>query len=591
MCVLYNSYPHFWLKIIMIKFGMKKFIRLGILIIFFGIIFTSAVAAANYEINNFHSQIELNQDSSLTVKEKIEVKFLIAQHGIYRVIPYIYKNNKKTIIAKIEILGVKSENGVNIPYTIDNYNQSKRVKIGDPNMTVFGIRNYIIEYKIRNVVLDYGNGPEVYWNVTGSEWESPITKASAMFISPFGKITKTECFGCASGYSDREANFDGKGGLTIVIQIDKNNQIKMAGKTEKLIGFILNNWGYLISIMPVTIMFIFWYKKGRDKKYLTDNIYYKPEDKTEKSVPLLNRPHLPLVYSPIDGLSPAEVGTIIDERVDTKDIVAEIVELARLGYLTIKKIEKKKFLGLGSDDYELIRSEKKTEILNKFQDNLLKDLFDDKEKVIISDLKNHFYTHLNDLKNDLYEILVEKKMADKNFGTVKVIWVSLFFIINGIAFVLLSIFISQTSNFGPMIVLIIGFIPSLILAFNMPRKTAWGYSLHRQAVGLKYYLSKGKWREEIAEKNLFLEEMLPLAISLGVVSKLAADMKDLGLEPPKYFQGMVISSFANDLNSFNSAAVSGLTMSPSGTSSWSGGSGFSGGGGGGGFGGGGGGSW
>ena len=84
--------------------------------------------------------------------------------------------------------------------------------------------------------------------------------------------------------------------------------------------------------------------------------------------------------------------------------------------------------------------------------------------------------------------------------------------------------------------------------------------------------------------------MLPLAISLGVVTKLAKDMKDLGIEPPKYFQGMMISSFANDLNNFNSAALSGLTMSPSGSSSWSGGSGFSGGGGGG-FGGGGGGSW
>jgi CxxC-x17-CxxC domain-containing protein len=65
-------------------------------------------------------------------------------------------------------------------------------------------------------------------------------------------------------------------------------------------------------------------------------------------------------------------------------------------------------------------------------------------------------------------------------------------------------------------------------------------------------------------------------------------MKDLGVEPPKYFEGIVIGSFANDLNHFNSTMVSGLTSSPSGNSSWSGGSGFSGGGSsGGGFGGGG----
>jgi uncharacterized membrane protein len=107
---------------------------------------------------------------------------------------------------------------------------------------------------------------------------------------------------------------------------------------------------------------------------------------------------------------------------------------------------------------------------------------------------------------------------------------------------------------------------------------------------LKYYVSKGKWREEIMEKNLFLEEMLPLAISLGVVNKLANDMKDLGMEPPKYFEGVAINSFAHDLNNFNSVMATNLATTPSGNSSWSGGSGFSGGSGGG-FGGGGGGSW
>ena len=583
------------LVMVMIKFTMRRFLRVGFLMLLFWIVFTSKTKAADYEINNFHSQIELNQDSSLTVKEKIEVRFLIAQHGIYRVVPYIYKNDKKTIIAKIEILGVKNEDGLNIPYTIDNYKQSKRIKIGDPNSTVFGIRNYVIEYKIKNVVLDYGKGPEVYWNVTGSEWESPIKKAGAIIKSPFGKIIKTECFGCKSEFDEKEAKFEGEKGLTIVIQIDKNNQIIMPGKSSLILGFILNNWGYLISIMPITIMFVFWYKKGRDKKYLTDNIYYQPEDKTEKDVSLLSRPHLPLVYSPIDGLSPAEVGTIIDEKVDTKDIVAEIVELARLGYLKIKKIEGKKFLGLGNDDYELIKIESNRDNLNKFQKNLLRDLFDEegipRDKVRISNLKNHFYKNLNDLKNDLYEILVEKKIADKNFNKVKYNWFFILSILNPIVLYICFYLAKNTGNFGPVIITLLGIIPSMILAKNMPRKTAWGYSLHRQAVGLRYYLSKGKWREEIAEKNLFLEEMLPLAISLGVVSKLAADMKDLGIEPPKYFQGMVIGSFARDLSSFNSATVSGLTMSPSGSSSWSGGSGFSGGGGGGGFGGGGGGSW
>jgi len=126
----------------------------------------------------------------------------------------------------------------------------------------------------------------------------------------------------------------------------------------------------------------------------------------------------------------------------------------------------------------------------------------------------------------------------------------------------------------------------------MPRRTAWGHSLYRQITGLKFYLNAGKWREEIAEKNLFFEEILPLAISLGVVHKLASDMEALGIEPPEYLNGFTAAYLVSDLDHFSSSAATNIASSLSGRSSWSGGSGFSGGGGGGGgFGGGGGGSW
>lgn len=580
---------------------MKRFFGIGILVAIFWIGLTTKVLALNsynylgYEITNFQSTIFLNQDRSLNVVEQIEVNYSIQKHGIFRFIPYIYSHNGKTINAGIKILGIEDENGQKIPYKITNFNQSKKIQIGDANLTVLGVKKYFIEYTIKDVVLDYGNGPEIYWNVTGKEWEVPIEKASAIVQSPFGKIIKTECFGCVENILENEADFFGKEGLTVVVQIDKNNSLKTPGIVDRIIKIILDNWGYLVAIMPVTLIFIFWYKKGRDKRYLTDNIYFKPENKTEKDVPLLSRPHLPLVYSPIDGLTPAEVGTIIDEKVDTKDIVAEIVELARLGYLIIKKIEKKRIFGLVDRDYELSRTDKINENLNKFQINLLESLFDGKKNIKISDLKDHFYTHLKDLKSDIYEDLVEKKMAENNFEKVKNKWLERLVELNSLAALIIFFgFLPMTANYWPMGLLILGIIPTIILALNMPRKTAWGYSLHRQAVGLKYYLSVGKWREEIAEKNLFLEEMLPLAIALGVVNKLAADMKELEMEPPKYFQGMVVGSFMSDFDHFNSSMASGLTMSSSGYSgsgSWSGGSGFSSGGGGGGFGGGGGGSW
>ena len=574
------------------KIFFTRFLSIGFLLTILFSIFNHPVYATGYNIINFDSQINLNQDSSLTIKETIEVNFLESRHGIYRVIPYIYTHNGKTIRSKFKVLKITNASGLPVDYTIENLKQSKRLKIGDANLTTIGRQIYTIEYQVDDVVLDYGQGPEIYWNITGNEWDTPIQKAHSSVSSPFGPITKVECFGCVSSFTPSQAIFDGGMDLTVVVQIDPKNNLKMPTQFEKTINSIIDNFGYLLALIPVSTMFYLWYKLGRDKKYLSENVFYEPDNTTTTTVPLFHRPHLPLVYSPIDNLTPAEVGTIIDEKVDTKDIVAEIVELARLKFLSINKVETKGFLGIKSTDYQLTKLDKSSDSLNKFQSSLLSKIFDTQDDIKISELKNNFYKHLPDLKEKLYNQLEIKKLTIGNIEKVRSKWIVLGVLLNFLTiFIIIWLATQRTLNFGPLIIAFIGLIPSIIFGYNMPKKTALGYNLHRQAVGLKYYLSKGKWREEVMEKNLFLEEMLPLAITLGVVDKLAKDMKDLGIEPPSYMQGLAIHTFANDLNSFNTSLATNLSSSPSGNSSWSGGSGFSGGGSGGGFGGGGGGSW
>jgi uncharacterized membrane protein YgcG len=144
----------------------------------------------------------------------------------------------------------------------------------------------------------------------------------------------------------------------------------------------------------------------------------------------------------------------------------------------------------------------------------------------------------------------------------------------------------------PILLMIASFVSSIVFIFLMPQKTAVGTNLSLQAKGLRETIRLGKWREEIKEKHLFIEEVLPFAISLGVIAKLTKDMAALNITPPKYMSGgfvgntMAWSGFVSD---FSSSAASGLSYNPS--SSSSGGSGFSGGSSGGGGGGGGGGSW
>ncbi len=58
-------------------------------------------------------------------------------------------------------------------------------------------------------------------------------------------------------------------------------------------------------------------------------------------------------YEPPEGLGPAEAGTLIDEKLDMRDISATIIDLAVRGYIKIEEISSKGWFS--STDYRFIR--------------------------------------------------------------------------------------------------------------------------------------------------------------------------------------------------------------------------------------------
>jgi uncharacterized membrane protein YgcG len=623
--------------------------RIILVVIFFlSIFFPLHVAAVNtttnqYVIENFSSDIVVEKDTSLTVTETIKVDFPNPRHGIFRIIPVVYSVHGKTIKAQLDVISITDGNETPYQFERSRLKQSVKLKIGDPLRYVTGVKTYIIKYRISKVLQRFEEHEEVYWNVTGSEWDTDILASNASVSSPFARITDLECFAGTFGGTEKFCKFEshedkayfestttlGEGrDFSIVIALDKENDLQFPSFLQRLSDYVFDNWGYLAASIPLIIMFYLWFKKGRDLRFVSENIYFKPEDVSTKTVSLFKRKHIPFVYHPIDNLSPSEVGTVIDERVHISDVVAEILELARLKFITIRRIKKKKLIG-EKIDYAFIKTgkyndEQERSKLKDYQDYLLKKLFttsitskskkelkklidgdkkvsqmsflEKNEYVLLSGIKNHFYKVLPEFKNKLYKRMGDEKLFDKDPEKVRLMWFGIFIAIEFLFAFFVIVFTVSTFNFGPMIVMGLFSLPGFIFAISMPRRTAKGYSYFRQIEGLKWYLNKGKWRHEVAEKQLFLGEVLPLAIALGVVERITDDMKELGIKPPSYFIGSTSRSFSNDFSKFYSSSTSSLMSAPgggwSGSSSWSGGSGFSGGGSsGGGFGGGGGGSW
>src|SRR4030088_2586255 len=59
-------------------------------------------------------------------------------------------------------------------------------------------------------------------------------------------------------------------------------------------------------------------------------------------------------YEPIEGASPAELGTLVDNRANVEDITATLVDLAVRGFIRIEEVTESHLLGLSkSTDYIL----------------------------------------------------------------------------------------------------------------------------------------------------------------------------------------------------------------------------------------------
>jgi uncharacterized membrane protein len=282
---------------------------------------------------------------------------------------------------------------------------------------------------------------------------------------------------------------------------------------------------------------------------------------------------------------------IMDERADTLDVSATIVDLAVRGYLTIKEVPKQWILG--TTDYLLTKKEKPREELLDYEKKLLDELFFEKGEVKLSELKNEFYKSLKKVKKELYKETTTKKLFNGNPDLIRKKYLLIATVLTVLAF--LCFFIASSILNSLLLGFSLGFIISgilfMVVSFFMPRKTALGREIYRKAKGYKLFVSgTEKYRQPFFEKENVFMEVLPYAIVFGVTKKLAKAMEDMGIKPPEpaWYVGAAAFNpyrFTNNIDNFSRSLSSAIAAAPGG--SGSGGGGFAGGG----FGGGGGGSW
>ncbi|MCS3871241.1 putative membrane protein YgcG [Chryseobacterium ginsenosidimutans] len=361
---------------------MKKYLLLFYLLIF-ALGFSQESSDSSYTVNNserilsFHSDIDVNKNSGITVTEKIKVHSLgnEIKRGIYRALPLTRNLNKKKQRVKYDIISIKKD-GAEENYHTKINGDFLEIYLGNKDVILDpGDYNYEIKYETENQIGFFDKYDELYWNVNGTYWNFTVDSISATVNLPAGAdIIQNSCYTGESGSSEKNcsskvlsensiewsaSNLQPNENLTIAVGFKKGIMIPPPPPT------FMEKFGILIigSLLFFGLL-IYYYRTWR--KYGID-------------------PESPVVYPQFnvpDNLSPASLGYLKKEGFKNNQVTAALVNLAVKGYVKIIEGENDGILGFFSSKiFSVQKLKEPDQLLPKEEINLMNNLFGSSDSV------------------------------------------------------------------------------------------------------------------------------------------------------------------------------------------------------------------
>ena len=567
----------------------KKFWKYGIsalLSLFFS---TTPLFARSWRISDFQDTINVTQDGSASVHERITLVFIGEWHGIHRTIPIEYPGPRGTNYTLFfTVTSVTGDGGQPLKYESSTSNGFRDLKIFIPN-AVDTTRTVEIDYVVRNGIRYFEDHDEFYWNVTGNDWPVPIDHANALVLFPSSAAgsLRAQGFTGVYGSKDREvtSSIDGasvsfettnplpmRGGMTIDVYIPKKI-VKQPSEFTHVIWFLGSNPIVFLPLVTFGVMYAIWWFKGRDP------------DPGRSIAPL---------YEPPAGMTPAEAGTLIDDRTDPRDITCTLVDLAVRGYIKIEEVTDTTLLIFHHKDYifHLLKPREQWNELTSYERLMLENVFALGNDTRLSSLKNRFYTVLPTIRQNIMASLRNKGMYLLDPDSANA------YSIGGAVLAVAPFLVAQFTGFKtvfsaslpPVVSIVASIIVWFLFARQMSARTLKGAQTRIAIMGFQEFMNRvDADRIKRMPPDTF-EKYLPFAMAFGVEHHWAQAFAGIIQNPPTWyaspggFTGFNPILFSNSMRSMatdmNHVFVSAPRSSSSG-SGWSSGGdsgGFSGGG-------------
>ncbi|WP_269583504.1 DUF2207 domain-containing protein [Roseibium sp. Sym1] len=252
------------------------------------LVFAGLGVQADERILSFASDIDVDSNGTLTVTETIRVRAEGAQikRGIFRDIPLTAEGaNGRVYRVGFELLSVLQD-GQPAPNFARQNGAGIRIYIGEESVFLQpGVYTYTIKYRTDRQVRFFDDHDEVYWNVTGNEWNFPIDEAVARVRLPEG-VKATEWSAYTGPFGATGQNYTAKAenggsevvfatthplsvreGLTVVVSMPVG-AVSRPSSAQQMQYFLSDYRSELIGgggLLLVALYYLFaWFKVGRD---------------------------------------------------------------------------------------------------------------------------------------------------------------------------------------------------------------------------------------------------------------------------------------------------------------------------------------
>jgi hypothetical protein len=191
----------------------------------------------------------------------------------------------------------------------------------------------VLRYRFRGAIGFFEHDDELAWRIGGTDWNTPIEGLSVRVQFPAGTTGLRVSEALTSGYqiAQQEARsshtadaVDAASGHPLQLfeylhlRLNWNKGVVDAPSLDDLIVlFLRSNWPLLIPLALSGLMYVWWRQRGRDPQRLP----------------------IPPRYEPPADLSPAEAGTLVDNSVDPRDVLATVVDLVARGHVRVQARE------------------------------------------------------------------------------------------------------------------------------------------------------------------------------------------------------------------------------------------------------------